>query len=132
MVLRRQHLTNIARHAHEVYPAEACGILVGRIEGAWRVVEKVYRTRNILDEPTRYQIDAEEQYRVFLEAERESLEVLGFYHSHPHWPAHPSEADRAQALYPNLSYVIYSMPRGDVKSYILHGADFQQEDIQVR
>ncbi|WP_309493391.1 M67 family metallopeptidase [Candidatus Hecatella orcuttiae] len=134
MVLRikKRFLEEIARHSQEVFPAEACGILVGRLlEGNVRVVEKVRRVKNIEPSPSTYLLDPEEQHRVFAEAEEEGLEVLGFYHSHPYWPARVSEVDRSRATYPGMSYAIYSLPEKLLRSFIFQEGEFTPEPVEV-
>jgi proteasome lid subunit RPN8/RPN11 len=45
----------------------------------------------------RYQIAPEDLLRVYREAGRSGLDVVGYYHSHPDHPARPSETDRQRA-----------------------------------
>jgi proteasome lid subunit RPN8/RPN11 len=130
--IRKRFLEEIARHSKEAFPMEACGILAGRsLEGGVRVVEKVYRVRNIHQSSSSYLMDPEEQYRVFVEVEREGLEVIGFYHSHPYWSASASEIDLRQASYPGLSYAIYSIPEKALKSYIFQEEKLVPEPVEV-
>ena len=42
-------------------------------------------------------------------ARERRLEVLGFYHSHPHSAAAPSAADREEASYPDHLYLIVGL-----------------------
>jgi proteasome lid subunit RPN8/RPN11 len=65
--IKRKDLDDIFDHAEKSYPVEACGILVGRIEGEAKKVEEIHRTRNILNSSSEYQIDPLEQLRVFEE-----------------------------------------------------------------
>jgi proteasome lid subunit RPN8/RPN11 len=50
--------------------------------------------------------------RDHIEARREArgrnLEVVGFYHSHPHSPPEPSATDVTEASYPDHLYLIVS------------------------
>jgi len=131
LVLREHNLKEIAEHSRSSFPVEACGILVGRKENDEKIVEKVYRARNILASQSRYQIDPEELWKVFDETERESKEVIGFYHSHPHWSASVSEIDRSLAFYPNCSYVVYSNSNDEAKSYLWNGEEFEEERVKI-
>lgn len=58
-----------------------------------KVVERVYITENILISPYVYQISPKDQAKIFKEAEKENLEVLGFFHSHPLHEPFWSKAD---------------------------------------
>jgi len=131
LVLRKRDLKEISEHSRSSFPVEACGILVGRKEDDEKIVERVYRARNILASPSRYQIDPEELWKVFDETERESKEVIGFYHSHPHWSACVSEIDRSLAFYPNCSYVVYSNLNDEARSYLWNGKEFEEERVKI-
>jgi proteasome lid subunit RPN8/RPN11 len=95
-------------HAREALPAECCGILLG---SATTVTESV-RTPNASDDPNRFFIEPRAHIETRREARGRGLEVLGFYHSHPHSPPDPSATDLTEASYPNLLYLIVS-PTGD-------------------
>lgn len=131
IVLRRAHVDQIAAHGRQVFPVEACGIISGRNLGGEKLAEKVHPATNILNSLSGYQVDPEQQLRIFDEADAGGLEVLGFYHSHPYWAANYSEVDRALAAYPGFSYLIYSLPDKELKSWLWNGGEFQAEPIRV-
>ena len=66
-------------------------------------------TRNLADDPNRFLIDPEEHIAARREGRRRGLEIVGFYHSHPHSPAVPSATDLAEAAYPDHLYAIVSL-----------------------
>lgn len=131
LILNKQHLRGISEHSRMSFPVEACGMLVGKRGHRKKIVERVCPTKNILASASRYEIDPQELVKVFDEAERESKEVLGFYHSHPHWPAHASKTDRSSAFYPNYSYLIYSNLEDEARSYVWNGRRFKPERIKI-
>jgi len=98
-------LRAIIEHARDAAPSECCGLLLG---GGDEIVEAV-RARNIAAEPTRFLIDPKDHIDARRDARRRGLEVVGFYHSHPHTRADPSETDRALAAYPDHLYLIVSL-----------------------
>jgi proteasome lid subunit RPN8/RPN11 len=98
-------LQAVVAHAREAAPAECCGLLVGRSD---EIVDAL-PTRNIAANPLRFVIDPKDHIDGRREARRRGLEVVGFYHSHPHSPAEPSEADVAEATYPDHVYLIVSL-----------------------
>ena len=55
------------------------------------------------------------------------LDVVGFYHSHPHSAPAPSETDLALATYPNHLYVIVGLKgeAADVRVYRFTGTAFE-------
>jgi proteasome lid subunit RPN8/RPN11 len=121
----------IVEHSLELYPIEACGILIGEKRGSVKLIQKVYKTRNVFNTPSRYKISPEDQLTAFSEAEKEGKEVLGFYHSHPYWEAKPSTFDISVAFYEGLSYVIYSIPTRSIASYIWEGGNFILEEVKI-
>ena len=79
----------------------------------------------------RYEVDPAHHLAVWKQAEREGLEVVGAWHSHPGHPAVPSETDRLEA-WEGLSYVIVAVDGdgpGEVRSWRLVGGAFAQEEI---
>lgn len=124
------------RHLESGYPNEACGALIGRVEGADREVVEFRAMRNIItDRPwDRYALDPLEQLRVQKDAESRGLEIIGFAHSHPDHPPVPSHFD-AEHAWSFYSYVVASVQNGvlrDARSWRLDDAKaFQEEALQV-
>ena len=110
----------VERHAHEVYPEECCGVLLGsscRAGSQVRVfASTAIATRNDHPGPreNRYSISLEELLHAHRKAGHEGREVIGYYHSHPNRPAVPSATDRELAL-PDISYLIVSISSGGVR-----------------
>jgi len=99
--------------AAQGYPGEACGILLGRIEGEARIVEGFQPTLNRWAErDDRYLVDPESLRRALAAEEVGGARVLGFYHSHPDALPLPSETDRELA-WPWYLYVIIRVAAGE-------------------
>ena len=64
---------------------------------------------HITDQPARFLIDPKDHIAGRRDVRRRGLAVVGFYHSHPHSPAEPSDADRAEANYADHLYLIVSL-----------------------
>jgi proteasome lid subunit RPN8/RPN11 len=115
-------LDEIRRHGEEAYPAECCGAMIGRsVDGGKEVVRLVAAVNRRTDDPHRYLIAPDDLRRVDAEARRESLEVVGYYHSHPDHPARPSAFDTEHA-WPWYSYLIVRIDHGraaDAASWVL-------------
>ena len=131
LALNAKHREDIINHSKEVYPVEACGMLVGFRELERRVVSEVRKARNILNSSSSYEVDPEVELQVFIDAEKKSLEVVGMYHSHPHWAARPSSVDASLAFFEDVSYVIYSVSQDSMASYVWNGRSFDPEEIQT-
>jgi proteasome lid subunit RPN8/RPN11 len=131
--LSRTLRAEIEHSARRRYPAEACGLLLGRQEGALVEVELLHPTRNLnTARPNdRYDLDPADQLAAEEAARARGLDVVGVWHSHPDHPARPSETDRAQA-WENWSYVIVSIAAGvahDLRSWRFVDGRFLEEMV---
>ncbi|MBI5809913.1 MAG: M67 family metallopeptidase [Deltaproteobacteria bacterium] len=123
-------------HAKDEYPNECCGVLVGNPDG--KIVFESHRVRNINTERTvdRYDIDPREVNLIDRGARSQSLDIIGFYHSHPDHPDRPSQYDRDMGQ-PEYSYVIISINKGvdiSVKSWSFQKENepFKEEILKVK
>ncbi len=114
----------VVAHAREAAPAECCGVLIGS-DGA---ITAAVRTGNLSDNPNRFLIDPKDHIQARRDARAAGLDVVGFYHSHPHSAAEPSETDRAEGwLYPNHLHLIVGLKdeAADVRLYRFDGETFE-------
>jgi desampylase len=106
VALSRVVAEQIVAQARDASPVECCGLLVGT---GSRIVEAI-PAANVADSPaTRFLIDPKDHIDARREARMRGLDVIGFYHSHPHSPAQPSARDRSEASYPDHLYLIVSL-----------------------
>lgn len=94
-------------HVQAFFPQEACGLLAGKHGRA----AHIYLIENILQSPTAYEMDGRQQLNAMLHVEKEGLDLMAVYHSHPGGPSVPSKTDIAQAYYPDLIQVIISLEK---------------------
>lgn len=148
LTLPTDRLQAIHAHAERTYPEECCGLLLGTIAADKRVVHDIYEVPNAWDTDAahelndttaftkthRYWIAPEAMLAGMREARRRNLEIIGIYHSHPDYPAVPSECDRALA-WSQYSYLIVSVEQGaakDCRSWMLNDQQsFVPEAIQI-
>ncbi|MBD2608601.1 M67 family metallopeptidase [Scytonema hofmannii FACHB-248] len=136
--LSQQHLQIIRTHAASTYPEECCGIILGYLANESKSLVEVIPTENAWSEEDskkrRYAIAPEIMLKVQKQARDRSLSIIGIYHSHPDYPAIPSESDRTQA-WQEYSYIIVSVPNGkalELKSWHLDdNHQFQEEAIEI-
>jgi proteasome lid subunit RPN8/RPN11 len=104
-------LKQIYTHGGETYPRECFGFLVGRPE-AGGTVRRVVRGTNLNAERNdRFEMDPKEFLQVDRAAEDEGFEIIGYYHSHPDWPAIPSQTDISSEV-EGACYLIVSIHEG--------------------
>ena len=112
----------IRRHGEAAYPAECCGAMVGRVEGAAKEVLRLSPAVNRrTDDPHRYLIAPDDLRQLEREVREAGQEIVGYYHSHPDHPARPSAFDVEHA-WPWYSYLIVRIDRGrgvDMASWVL-------------
>jgi proteasome lid subunit RPN8/RPN11 len=119
--IRPAALEAIVAHARGEAPAECCGMLIGRNAS----IDEAVRARNIAASPTRFLIDPKDHLDARRAARSRGLEVLGFYHSHPHSHAWPSPTDVTESEYPDSVHLIVGLEGGaaDARLFrIAHGS----------
>lgn len=126
----------IRAHGAATFPHECCGALLGRDEPSREVFSLFPLVNRRDDSPrNRFSVTAEDVLEAEKAACAQSLEVVGWYHSHPDHPALPSEYDRDHA-WPWYSYIIVSVHSGapkDMTSWRLKDdrSGFDGETIQA-
>ena len=123
LMLRMENglIDEIRRQAERAYPAECCGVLVGRAGDPKAVLRLVPATNRRTDDPHRYLIAPDDLRRIEADLRPLRQDVLGCYHSHPDHPAFPSAFDVEQA-WPWYSYLIVRVDSGqaaEVASWVL-------------
>ncbi len=153
MVLKlyAHHLQAMKNHAKSTYPEECCGLLVGQRSGDTKTLIEVLPTDNSWGDEAvdtfqssegsaqrksskrnRFSIAPIVMLKAQKDARDRNLDIIGIFHSHPDYPAVPSEFDRAIA-WQQYSYIIVSVQQGlacDLKSWTLDDdQQFQPEEI---
>jgi len=128
-------------HGEQTYPHECCGALLGSPEqDGWRIVTAVRAGNTRTDSAhNRYNIAPLELVKIEREANRQGLEIAGFYHSHPDHPAQWSQTDFAEAHWLGCCYMITEVAEGRAavtNSFLLAGTTeedkhFEQQTVLV-
>ena len=113
LVLTADQLAAIETDCRAAWPAEACGLLIGR-GGRAATVTRVMAADNLMaDRGDRFELDP----RVRLAAEKQCRasgeRVLGHWHSHPNGRPSPSATDLAMAFEPDLIWLIVATPAAE-------------------
>lgn len=96
----------ISAAALAAYPAECCGLLVGRTVADGIIVTGIEPAANLRPEPDRFELDPAVHLRVQRMLRGTAERVVGHYHSHPNGRAEPSATDLAAAHDPDLVWLI--------------------------
>lgn len=101
-------LRSLTAHAERDYPREACGVLLGHLEGGSsadspsgrsRVATSARAAANLNTERAhdRYDMDPKDRLAAEAEGRARGEAVVGFYHSHPDHDAYFSATDLARS-----------------------------------
>jgi [CysO sulfur-carrier protein]-S-L-cysteine hydrolase len=125
----RSVVSDMEQHARDARPGECCGILIG-LPG--RVLES-RRAANLAGDPNRFLVDPGAHVRALRESRHQHLEIVGFYHSHPHSAPIPSARDLAEASYPDLIHAIVGLQNdlAETQIYRLFGERFERVAVEV-
>ncbi len=108
-------IAEIMREAVAAYPAECCGLLVGRgnVDDGIEVT-RVVVSRNLAADarPDRFEVDPMVRFETMRAVEGTGEDIVGHYHSHPNHPAKPSDTDLAMAYEPELAWLIVGVENG--------------------
>jgi len=123
----------LRRWAHEGYPRERCGLLLGRARDGVVQVDDVLPTRNANTERAhdRYELDPQDLLNADELARAREIDIVGVWHTHPDHPAQPSDTDREQA-WDGWSYLILAVDATGVqamRSWRLAGSEFVEEAV---
>ena len=120
MSLPERFLGQMIREARRVWPLEACGLLLGGIEGEVALVSDLKLAQNIEKSTISFTIDPQILLQVYLGAEQEGKELVGIFHSHPA-EAKPSTTDMKFMKMNPVIWFILSMPKETYAAYRLQG-----------
>jgi proteasome lid subunit RPN8/RPN11 len=141
LFLTHSDYSALRAHGEETYPYECCGVLLGNASAEGNRVRQIVRAGNTRTDRAhdRYHIAPEELIRIQRQARGLSLDIVGFYHSHPDHPARWSQTDFAEAHWVGCSYIITAIEHGKAaitNSFFLSGTSeedkkFLDEPIEI-
>ena len=108
----------LKKMAEEAYPFEGCGVLVGPLSAEKRV-QKIVALRNVFRDEGRGRFDFSFSAKEFMEAqlaaEKQNLDIVGIYHTHPDHPPRPSPTDASQPMLAGWINIIAAVHGGTFK-----------------
>jgi proteasome lid subunit RPN8/RPN11 len=136
ILVNQEQLAQMRAHGERDYPFECCGLMLGRFADGRKQVIETYPISNAREEEAkrnRFLIRPEELMRGEKYAREKSLDVVGFYHSHPDDLAVPSQYDLEHA-WPTYSYIVMAVEQGraaDLRSWEMESdrSRFNEEEI---
>ncbi len=121
----------LTEEARKVYPVEACGILFGKTSLAIAIVEKVVLAPNILRSSERFEINPGTVVKAIQESEKEGLDFVGLFHSHPA-PAIPSSVDvKFMKLWGDAVWLVLSSTEHKIAAFQLKDGKLEIVTLEV-
>lgn len=105
LTIRPEIYEAMIRHCQNDAPLECCGLLAGRDSMAW----VIYSLPNADQSETRYNADPQALIRAVQSMRRDKTEIMAIYHSHPRWPAIPSQTDLRENHYGEVPRIIVGL-----------------------
>jgi proteasome lid subunit RPN8/RPN11 len=120
---------DMIHHAEETAPEECCGLAAG----SGREITRIIPVENVLHSEVEFKMAAAGQIQEMMRIEREGLELLAIYHSHPEGPENPSIKDIKQFMYPESYSMILSRANGtwSGRGFRIRGASVEEIMIVI-
>jgi len=129
--LTERQISILIEETKDRYPIEACGLLFGDIDEEEATVRRITAIHNTLESRTEFQLDPEEFLKALSEAEKQNLQHIGFFHSHPA-PPRPSATDRTHMkLWPGSIWLIVSSINHGIAAYRAINGVPEKADLKV-
>jgi len=129
--LTDEHIRLLKKATKISHPIETCGLLLGNVDSKKAIVKRIAPVQNILESTTRFQIDPETFVEALPEAEKNGMQLIGFFHSHPA-PAYPSPTDvEYMKLWPENIWLIISSISYDIAAYQTVDGELRRIDAEV-
>ena len=127
--LSTEHLRQMDAHCRDYAPEEACGILAGRDE----TVVSVHPAENVLHSNYAYEVNPQDQIRIFSEIYDRDLDDIAYFHSHPVSEPFPSPTDVRQVHIGRIRLVILSLrgPDPEARSFLVGDGEIEEEAIEI-
>ena len=126
ILLSPAQLKQVTDAAESAYPAEACGLLVGRLHPRGEIeVLRVVESPNLsaTQANDRFEVDPRVRLEIMREIENSEGCLIGLFHSHPDRPAQPSATDLDNVWEPELVWLITSVIEGQAVLTTAHVLD---------
>ena len=100
-------------------PNESCALLLGITDNEKIVVKEVFLTDNQDKSPVNFTISPEQLLQGYQKAEKNDLDVVAIFHSHPYSDPYPTATDKKFMKINPVPWIIFSGVTNDFKAYVL-------------
>jgi len=129
--LTTKQLSLLRDESRKIYPVETCALLFGKLIDREAVVTRVVVMPNVLKSSVRFEADPQTVFNTFEQADRDRLQFIGLFHSHPA-PASPSAVDlKYMRLWGEAIWLILSSSDGNMTAFQMINNNLQEVPIKV-
>ena len=124
--IQETQILTLNKYAETEYPAECCGLLIGRGTQDNLNIDEIIQSPNIAkgNKSTLFEIDPQIRLNTQRRLRNSPQRVIGHFHSHPDAPPFPSPTDLSMAFEAELIWAIVS-----VKNSVANGTRIYRLDI---
>ncbi len=117
LLIKKDCLDTLSSFKPRGVEEERCGLLIGERKSDTFLIEEVVEVKNVRKSVSEFELDPVETLKIFERVEDEGKQVVGVWHTHPLWKAHPSEKDIVgMRVFPGV-WVIVS--REEIRAFVL-------------
>lgn len=106
-------------HACNSLPNESCAVLYGQCKGESIVIDNVFLAQNADSSPTSFSIAPPQLLEAYGLADKNDMDIVAIFHSHPKSAAVPSEKDRTFMETNPVVWIIYSGLDSAFRAFVL-------------
>lgn len=129
--LKQSQIKQLKDETHLNNPIEACALLFGKTSKTTYLVKKVVVATNVLNSTVEFAINPQFFVVELKKAEKEGLELIGFFHSHPA-KAYPSAVDlENMKLWTNTLWLIFSLTEDEIAAYMLQYNVLEKIELKI-
>lgn len=124
--IQETQILTLNKYAETEYPAECCGLLIGRGTQDNLNIDEIIQSPNIAkgNKSTLFEIDPQIRLNTQRRLRNSPQRIIGHFHSHPDAPSSPSPTDLSMAFEAELIWAIVS-----VKNSVANGTRIYRLDI---
>ena len=130
--LKQSQIKQLKNEAYSSNPIEACALLFGKISKTVYLVKKLVVAKNVLKSTVEFAINPQFFVVELKKAEKEGLDLVGFFHSHPA-KAYPSTVDlENMKLWTNTLWLIFSLTEDEIAAYMLRYNLLEKIELEIK
>lgn len=119
IALSTSQIQVLSSHAKKQKQNESCALLLGHMQDNKAVVKDVILTDNVEKSPVNFTISPEQTLQGYIQAQKNNMEIVGIFHSHPNSEARPSATDQRYMEINPYVWVIFSGLTDEFRAFVL-------------